>query len=140
MPHSSRVDNFAFCTLHFALQNACQEAIFTKAKTLLAKCSKAKSWERQMSTKKYYVNGFFVICGMLKNTPAVNKPVNNVENSYEIGLFFPTGAVYPQNDGQTFGGKSGIFFGCVKIMSPCKPMFFSTFFDLKVSVFVVRFP
>ena len=59
--------NSQFSTLNSKFP--CQEAIFTKAKTLLAKCSKAKSWKRQMSTKNYYVNDIFVICGMLKNPP-----------------------------------------------------------------------
>ena len=34
-----------------------------------------------MSAKNNYVNPFFDICDLLKKTPPVNKPVNNVENS-----------------------------------------------------------
>ena len=34
-----------------------------------------------MSTKFYYVNPLFIICGLLKNPLPVDKPVNTVENS-----------------------------------------------------------
>ena len=130
--------NSQFSTLNSKFP--CQEAIFTKAKTPLAKCSKPKSWKRQMSTKNYYVNRIFVICGMLKKPSLVNKPVNNVENSLEITRFIHSGAVFTQKRLSTFSQKSTIFRKGIKIMSPVKPVLFFCEIPPKVGGFFSRFP